>query len=181
MQYLPSADLVVVMREGAIAEIGTYPELSARGVDFSTVVKKVEEDMTGTVVLTPIKDAVPSTDPPSGDDISNLQTQSPSESKKKDTYIAPDHAIKVSAVADIGSEEDATLPLIKGVSMSNMTQGRSTERIGGMSESDRISLLRTLTLKERDGKVTKVRGTRLCSGVYGWGGAVQSIYEFGTT
>ena len=34
--------------------------------------------------------------------------------------------------------------------------GRSTWA-GGMSESDRTSLLRTLTLKERDGKVTKVR------------------------
>ena len=172
MQYLPSADLVVVMREGAIAEIGTYPELSARGVDFSTVVKKVEEDMTGMVVLTPVKDAAPCTDPSSGHELS-LQAQPPSESTKKDSSIVSDHAIKVSAVADIGSEEDATLPLIKGVSLSNMTQGRSTERIGGMSESDRISLLRTLTLKERDGKVTKVRGTRLCSGV--WVGLCSAV------
>ena len=164
------------MREGAIAEIGTYPELSARGVDFSTVVKKVEEDMTGLVVLTPVKDAIPSGDPPSSDEIIP-QAQPPSESIKKDSSIVSDYAVKVSAVADMGSEEDAALPLIKGVSLSNMTQGRSTERIGGMSESDRISLLRTLTLKERDGKVTKVSGTGLCIEGYGRNCVVNSRKE----
>jgi ATP-binding cassette, subfamily C (CFTR/MRP), member 1 len=38
LQYLPAADEVLVLREGRIAERGTYAELAARGVDFHRLV-----------------------------------------------------------------------------------------------------------------------------------------------
>lgn len=34
LQYLPAADVVLVVRDGRIAERGSYDELSARGIDF---------------------------------------------------------------------------------------------------------------------------------------------------
>lgn len=34
LQYLPAADEVVVLRDGRVAERGTYRQLLARGVDF---------------------------------------------------------------------------------------------------------------------------------------------------
>lgn len=43
LQYLPSCDLVVVMHEGSIAQVGTYQALVDRGVDFHQFVK-VEKD-----------------------------------------------------------------------------------------------------------------------------------------
>ncbi|GIL43241.1 hypothetical protein Vafri_1038 [Volvox africanus] len=43
LQYLPSADLVVVMSGGAVQHVGTYDDLVARGVDFHQFVKETEE------------------------------------------------------------------------------------------------------------------------------------------
>ncbi|GIL72743.1 hypothetical protein Vretimale_4441 [Volvox reticuliferus] len=44
LQYLPSADLVVVMAGGAVQHVGTYDELVSRGVDFHQFVKETEEE-----------------------------------------------------------------------------------------------------------------------------------------
>jgi len=43
LQYLPSADKVVVMADGQITEVGTYDELTARGVDFGQLVSSQED------------------------------------------------------------------------------------------------------------------------------------------
>lgn len=42
LQYLPSADAVAVLREGRVAERGTYAELLRRGVDFHQF--EIEDD-----------------------------------------------------------------------------------------------------------------------------------------
>lgn len=43
LQYLPSADEVVVLRDGRVAERGTYRQLLARGVDFHQFEQEEEE------------------------------------------------------------------------------------------------------------------------------------------
>ncbi|KAG2450119.1 hypothetical protein HYH02_000222 [Chlamydomonas schloesseri] len=44
LQYLPAADLVVVMDAGRIQHVGTYDELVARGVDFHQFVAEEESE-----------------------------------------------------------------------------------------------------------------------------------------
>ena len=44
LQYLPSADEVVVLRDGRVAERGTYRQLLARGVDFHQFEQEEEEE-----------------------------------------------------------------------------------------------------------------------------------------
>ncbi|KAF5828549.1 hypothetical protein DUNSADRAFT_17458 [Dunaliella salina] len=44
LQYLPSADKVVVMADGQISEMGTYDELTAKGVDFGQLVSSHEDE-----------------------------------------------------------------------------------------------------------------------------------------
>ncbi|GLC35697.1 hypothetical protein PLESTB_000485000 [Pleodorina starrii] len=44
LQYLPSADLVVVMAGGEVQQVGTYDELVSRGVDFHQFVKEEGEE-----------------------------------------------------------------------------------------------------------------------------------------
>ena len=48
LQYLEAADVVAVLREGRVAELGTYAELAARGVDFHqlAVTDSAEEEGT---------------------------------------------------------------------------------------------------------------------------------------
>jgi hypothetical protein len=44
LQFLPRADLVVVMQEGCIVDIGTYSDLIARGVDLQALVQDKKEN-----------------------------------------------------------------------------------------------------------------------------------------
>ncbi|XP_051799250.1 ATP-binding cassette sub-family C member 4-like isoform X1 [Acanthochromis polyacanthus] len=44
LQYLKAADQIVVLKEGHMVEKGTYTELQQSGVDFTSLLKKDEED-----------------------------------------------------------------------------------------------------------------------------------------
>jgi len=151
MQYLPAADLVVVMRGGTIAEVGTYEELSARGVDFSTVVKTAEDEATGQVVLTPVEERpapplaavakkceVVAVAVPGSGQQENEITDRPSEAgsapspavKDSSDAPSPDNA-DASTMADLGSAGGSSLP--KRGSLNDLIKGRSTGSAGGMS------------------------------------------------
>lgn len=42
LQFVSMADLVIVLRDGAAAEVGTYPELLAAGGAFTALMKEAQ-------------------------------------------------------------------------------------------------------------------------------------------
>ena len=125
LQYLPAADVVVVMRGGTISDLGGYEELLSRGVDLSFVVKESEHDEAASPL--PLNESRP------------VNPSIP---------VPPNSETSISLENKLETRQQCT-PIL-----GSPTKARWTHST--LSESDRISLLNTLTQKEKDGKVTKV-------------------------
>lgn len=136
LQYLPAADVVVVMRGGTVLDVGGYKELLARGVDLSTVVKEAEGDTA--VLASPVKEGTPV----------DLTAEA----------MLPELA-DPSAQPGVDSRDSRLTPT-KRDSPSPASPPWTRRNHSTLSESDRSSLLNTLTLKEKDGKVTKASHDR---------------------
>lgn len=140
LQYLPAADVVVVMSEGCILDVGTYDELVERGVDLTAFASKgedVDEEAPG-VVLGGAKSLQQLLPAPSFTAASSFAL--PSGTKSKVGFAIPEE------------EENNLHPVAyPGVKSQSGAGGSSVS----ISKSDRSRLVRSLSLRKEDGKVVR--------------------------
>jgi hypothetical protein len=194
-QYLPAADVVVIMDEGSILDMGTYEQLLARGVDLSSIVDNAEDEdnvtsdtsphVTGEalLLLTGSQKVVLEED-----SVGFLQEETAKRGSVSEVSSAEEEfktAIKIMALqqplssplgvathnsvsgqehGDAGQKHgnDEEQKLLLAAEREALPKNREEDKDkkaslrGGATEAERERLMKTLDMKEKDGKVTKV-------------------------
>ncbi|MEW5309623.1 MAG: hypothetical protein WDW38_001500 [Sanguina aurantia] len=193
-QYLPSADLIVVMSEGRIQDMGTYEGLTSKGVNFHNFVAADKADApagppktpgpsTATTHASPIVQssstpaAATATSHTAVAGLSTLATSSSSghaaaerSDSSSDAGSLPESDPLVErrgrshdsdretkkAGFEAVAEDGTGLELVKGRLGKNANGVEQSADSVSRLEGERVKLLATLSLKEKDGKIVKV-------------------------
>ncbi|GAX75363.1 hypothetical protein CEUSTIGMA_g2807.t1 [Chlamydomonas eustigma] len=188
LQYLPSADLVVVMDEGSIKDTGTYEQLLARGVDVSSMVKRAEEEEEEEAAAASERQQLGNTPLVSREASLPLAVPQKAVIEEVNDKASKEERLTRASLSEASSSEEDLMADIKilpvqqpqtspvRTSIHNRTIGQEHEDVetqkllpavhkdgdekkaslrGGVSEAERERLMKTLEMKEKDGKVTK--------------------------
>ncbi|MEW5303174.1 MAG: hypothetical protein WDW36_005892 [Sanguina aurantia] len=186
LQYLPAADLIVVMSEGRIQDMGTYEGLTSKGVNFHNFVAADKADAAAGPPKTPAPPTAAAHAPPvdhssstpataaaaphgapaansnghaaaersdSSSDAGSLPESDPLLERRGRSHDSDRETKK--AGFEAVAEDGTGLELAKGRLGKNANGVEHSVDSVSRLEGERVKLLATLSLKEKDGKIVK--------------------------